>query len=551
MLTLLHLLSSVALLVWGTHIVRTGIMRVFGADLRRLLGKSIRKTSRAFLAGLGVTALVQSSNATALLVISFVAQGMIALPPALVIMLGADVGTALMARVLTFDLSWLSPLLILAGVTSVVGKKKRRSGLVGQVGIGRGLFILALQLIVASAGPITQASAVQAIFTSLSGDAVLALLVGALFAMVSYSSLAAVLLTATLSATGLVPLHISLAIVIGSNLGSGFLAMLSSRGQNAVARQVVLGSMLFKLIGCVLVLPWVKPLALWVGQYNLPAAEVVIYFHVVYNLLRCVLMLALVKPMARLCQRLIAEPEAEEDSAAPRYLDQSALDTPSLALANAVRETLRLGDVIEQMLQRFDSQLAGKGEQKRLISHLEEEAEMLHSSIKLYLAQLQQTELGESDSRRWAEVIDTAMSLQQSSLIIGRMSHDVANQTADPQRIFSKDGYGELTTMMSRLQNNLNLAMSVFVSGDVDNARRLRRAKHRFRLLNQRYSFAHVERLHVNNLQSIGSSRLHIGLLGDMKRLNSLFCSVAYHVLEGVADIKTETTNDDTSHETA
>jgi len=301
----------------------------------------------------------------------------------------------------------------------------------------------------------------------------------------------------------------------------------------------------------VLVLPWVKPLAFWVGQYNLPAAEVVIYFHVVYNLVRCVLMLALVKPMARLCQRLIAEPEAEEDSAAPRYLDQSALDTPSLALANAVRETLRLGDVIEQMLQRFDSQLAGKGEQKRLISHLEEEAEMLHSSIKLYLAQLQQTELGESDSRRWAEVIDTAMSLQQSSLIIGRMSHDVANQTADPQRIFSKDGYGELTTMMSRLQNNLNLAMSVFVSGDVDNARRLRRAKHRFRLLNQRYSFAHVERLHVNNLQSIGSSRLHIGLLGDMKRLNSLFCSVAYHVLEGVADIKTETTNDDTSHETA
>ncbi|WP_341263186.1 Na/Pi cotransporter family protein [Morganella morganii] len=551
MLTLLHLLSSVALLVWGTHIVRTGIMRVFGADLRRLLGKSIRKTSRAFLAGLGVTALVQSSNATALLVISFVAQGMIALPPALVIMLGADVGTALMARVLTFDLSWLSPLLILAGVTTFLSQKKSRTGQLGRVGIGLGLIILALQLIVASAEPITQASAVQAIFTSLSGDAVLALLVGALFAMVSYSSLAAVLLTATLSATGLVPLHISLAIVIGSNLGSGFLAMLSSRGQNAVARQVVLGSMLFKLIGCVLVLPWVKPLALWVGQYNLPAAEVVIYFHVVYNLVRCVLMLALVKPMARLCQRLIAEPEAEEDSAAPRYLDQSALDTPSLALANAVRETLRLGDVIEQMLQRFDSQLAGKGEQKRLISHLEEEAEMLHSSIKLYLAQLQQTELGESDSWRWAEVIDTAMSLQQSSLIIGRMSHDVANQTADPQRVFSKDGYSELTTMMSRLQNNLNLAMSVFVSGDVDNARRLRRAKHRFRLLNQRYSFAHVERLHVNNLQSIGSSRLHIGLLGDMKRLNSLFCSVAYHVLEGVADIKTETTNDDTSHETA
>ncbi|EPM3466385.1 Na/Pi cotransporter family protein, partial [Providencia stuartii] len=232
MLALLHLLSSVALLVWGTHIVRTGIMRVFGADLRRILGKSVNKRTSAFLSGVGVTALVQSSNATALLVISFVSQGLISLTPAMVIMLGADVGTALMARVLTFDLSWLSPLLILVGVSTFLSQKKNRTGQIGRVGIGLGLILLALQLIVASAEPITHADAVKAIFTSLSGDVVLALLVGALFAMVSYSSLAAVLLTATLSATGLVPLYISLSIVIGSNIGSGLLAMMSSRGQN-------------------------------------------------------------------------------------------------------------------------------------------------------------------------------------------------------------------------------------------------------------------------------------------------------------------------------
>ena len=230
MLTLLHLLSSVALLVWGTHIVRTGIMRVFGSDLRRILGKSINKKSNAFLAGVGVTALVQSSNATALLVISFVTQGLISITPALVIMLGADVGTALMARVLTFDLSWLSPLLILLGVMTFLSRKKERIGQLGRVGIGLGLIILALQLIVTSAEPITHASAVQAIFTSLSGDTILALLVGAIFAMVSYSSLAAVLLTATLSATGFMPLYISLCIVIGSNIGSGLLALISSRG---------------------------------------------------------------------------------------------------------------------------------------------------------------------------------------------------------------------------------------------------------------------------------------------------------------------------------
>ncbi|WP_318578277.1 Na/Pi cotransporter family protein [Providencia stuartii] len=540
MLALLHLLSSVALLVWGTHIVRTGIMRVFGADLRRILGKSVNKRTSAFLSGVGVTALVQSSNATALLVISFVSQGLISLTPAMVIMLGADVGTALMARVLTFDLSWLSPLLILVGVSTFLSQKKNRTGQIGRVGIGLGLILLALQLIVASAEPITHADAVKAIFTSLSGDVVLALLVGALFAMVSYSSLAAVLLTATLSATGLVPLYISLSIVIGSNIGSGLLAMMSSRGQNEISRQVVLGSLLFKLIGCVVVLPWVKPLAEWIGGYGFNEAEIVIYFHVFYNLARCLVMLPFVGPMARLCNKLIPIVPSMEQEVAPRYLDKSALETPSLAIANAVRETLRMGELLELMLQRFTDVLNGNKEQKREINRLDEEVDMLHSSIKLYLAQLHQSELSEEDSRRWAEIIDTAFNLQQSSTIIHRMTSELVKKSIDNRRSFSNEGYKELHSLLERLQTNLNLGMSVFVSADIDNAKRLRRAKHRFRLINQRFAYAHVERLHKQNMQSLDTSNLHVSLLGDMKRLNSLFCAVAYHALEGVAESRKE-----------
>ena len=147
MLTLLHLLSAVAMLVWGTHIVRTGVMRVFGARLRTVLSRSVEKKPLAFCAGIGVTALVQSSNATTMLVTSFVAQDLVALTPALVIVLGADVGTALMARILTFDLSWLSPLLIFIGVIFFLGRKQSRVGQLGRVGIGLGLILLALELI--------------------------------------------------------------------------------------------------------------------------------------------------------------------------------------------------------------------------------------------------------------------------------------------------------------------------------------------------------------------------------------------------------------------
>lgn len=532
MLTLLHLLSSVALLVWGTHIVRTGIMRVYGANLRCILSASIKKTSMAFLAGIGVTALVQSSNATALLAISFVSQQLIALSPALVIMLGADVGTALMARILTFDLGWLSPLLLLCGIVAFLSNRKARVGQLGRVGIGLGLILLALELIVAAAAPITHSSAILVIFTSISDDTLLALLLGAVFAMVSYSSLAAVLLTATLATTALLPLKMALCIVIGANLGSGMLAILGGRGQSSSARQLVLGSMLFKIIGCVLILPWLTPLAEWISSTDVASDEAVIYFHVVYNLLRCLLMLPLVTSMARLCRRLVPHEDINNATAAPRYLDNSALDTPSLALANAVRETLRLGDVVAQMLERFRLVLLGDREQKREISRLDEEADMLHSAIKLYLAQIRQDDLGEEDSRRWAEVIDTALNLKQAGGILEHISSSFTNKALDARLTLSSEGMEELLALHQRLTSSLSLAMSVFLTGDMTNAKRLRRAKHRLILLGRRYSHAHVERLHQQNPQSLETSSLHMGLLGDIRRLNSLFCAVAYHVLE-------------------
>ncbi len=204
MLTLLNFLSAVALLVWGTHIVRSGIMRVFDADLRRVLSRSIERKPMAFLAGIGVTTLVQSSNATRLLVTSFVAQNLMGLTPALVVVLGADVGTAIMARILTFNLSWLSPLFIFFGVVFFLSRKQTCIRQMGRASIGLGLILLALQLIVSAARPITQASGVQVLFSSLNGDILLDALIGAVFAIISYSSLAAVLINATLTAAGVI-----------------------------------------------------------------------------------------------------------------------------------------------------------------------------------------------------------------------------------------------------------------------------------------------------------------------------------------------------------
>lgn len=540
MLTLLHLLSAIAMLVWGTHIVRTGVMRVFGARLRSVLSGSISRKPMAFCAGIGVTALVQSSNATTLLVTSFVSQNLVALAPALVIVLGADVGTALMARVLTFDLSWLSPLLIFIGVIFFLGRKQTRAGQLGRVGIGLGLILLALELIVQAATPITQAYGVKVIFASLTGDILLDALIGAVFAIISYSSLAAVLLTATLTATGVIAFPVGLCLVIGSNLGSGILAVINNSAAVPAARRVALGSLLFKLIGSLLVLPFVHVLAR--GMQHLPVSdsELIIYFHVFYNLIRCLAMLPFVDSMARLCSTLVKSPPELDNSVRPKHLDSSALSTPALALANASRETLRMGDRVEQMLALWQRELKGEPRLEKILRNQAEEVDVLHNAIKLYLARIPRDELAEEESRRWAHIIETSMNLQQSAEIIERMGIEVADKSLSARRAFSPQGMEELDSLINQLEENLKLGVSVFYSGDVSSARRLRRHKHRLRIMIRRYSHAHVNRLHEQNVQSIETSSLHLGLLGDMRRLNSLFCAVAYTVLEQPDDDERE-----------
>lgn len=534
MLTLLNLLSAVTLLIWGTHIVRTGVLRVYGSNLRRMLSQNMSRRPLAFIAGILVTALVQSSNATAMLVTSFVGQGLMAMTPAMAIMLGADVGTALMARVLTFDLSWLSPLLIFLGVIFFLSRKQTRAGQLGRVGIGLGLIILALQLIVEAAAPITQAQGLKVLFASLTGDILLDALVGALFALISYSSLAAVLLTATLAGAELISLPVAIGLVIGANIGSGLLAFLSTSMQNSAGRRVALGSLLYKLIGLLLVIPVLDPLVRWMDQQSFSAQELVIGFHLLYNTLRCLLMLPTVTPMARLCTWLLPDREDSNGRARARHLDPTALVTPSLALANAVRETLRLGDIVDNLLDAMLRTLRGtQSALPQQVRALAEDAEALHNAIKLYLAQMPREDLSEQDNRRWAEIIELAINLKLASDLIERMLRKAQQQKTSQRRAFSEVGLTELAGLQEQLLANLRLGLSVFLSADPESARQLLREKRRFRAQERRLAHAHVSRLQRKVVQSIETSSLHLELIADMKRLNSLFCSSAYVVLGG------------------
>jgi phosphate:Na+ symporter len=348
--TLLSLLAAVALLVWGTHIVRTGLLRVYGANLRRWLATSVRNRFAALFAGMGVTTLLQSSTATALIASSFVGQGLIATAPALVIVLGADVGTSLVAQFFSFDLSWLSPLLILSGVVAFLTQQNTTAGRLGRVAIGFGLIILALQLILETTRPLTASAGVQVLFATLSGDPLLDMLFGAVLTLVSYSSLAVVLLTAALAASSVIAPEVALALVLGANLGSGLLAVFTTLGAAPEVRRIPLGNLLFKAAGCLLVVPFIAPVTAALAGVDPNPQRLAVNFHLVFNVGVAVLFLFATGPVARLTERLLPPHARPDDPARPRHLDPVALDTPSLAISCAAREAMRIADTVETML---------------------------------------------------------------------------------------------------------------------------------------------------------------------------------------------------------
>ena len=529
---LLNLLAAIALLVWGTHLVRTGILRVFGANLRHVLAQATGNRATAAMAGVGVTAVVQSSTATALIVSAFVGQGMVTLTAALAVMLGADVGTSLMAVVFHFDLSWMSPLFIFVGVLLFIAKQNTNVGRVGRILSGLGLMLLALSLISASTRVLTQSEVVKLALKSLSSDLLLEVRVGAAIACLAYSSLATVLLVATLAASQVIPMEVALGLVLGANLGSGLLSVLTTFNSAVTVRQVPLGNLLFKIGGILAIAPFTGLWLKYTSTVVTSAATQVVIFHLVFNVLVALVFIGFTGGMARRVEKLLP-PNVDSALSRPRHLDPSALTTPSLAISCAAREALHLADVVETMLRGTHSVIKNNDiDLAESLRSLDDTVDELYSAIKYYLTKISREALAENESRRWTDIISFTINMEQIGDIIERVLLDVEDKKIKRGLNFSDAGMAEICELHARLVDNLRLSMSVFLNGDVRDAQRLLEEKARFRDLERAYSVTHLERLADNTMQSIETSSLHLDLISELKRINSHICSIAYPILD-------------------
>ncbi len=539
-IVLLDLVGGVALLLWGLHMVQSGIMRAYGAELRRFLGRALRSRFRAFAFGLGVTALLQSSTATALMTTSFTAGGVVTLTSALAIMLGANVGTTLIVQVLSFDVSAVSPLLLLAGVIAFKHSTRTRVRDLGRVSIGLGLMLLSLHILLGTLAPAEDAPGVRALLAAVTNAPILCVLLGVVFAWAAHSSVAVVVLVMSLAYSSFVTPAAAIAMVLGANLGSAINPVFAAGGSgDLVAQRLPVGNLLNRLVGCVLVLPFLSPIAALIASIDVNPARQAADFHTAFNLALAALFILPLDRVAALLIRLMPEGKKAADPSTPRYLEPSALATPTIALTCAAREVMHMGDIVDGMLRQ--TMTAFLTDDRRLVSeieHMDDAVDRLHEAIKLYVTEITRESLDGQNGQRAMEIIAFSINLEHIGDIIDKNLMELASKKIKNHLKFSEEGAADIAALHERVVASLRLALGVFMSGEVDIARQLLREKVQIREIERAAAEAHFARLREGRPESIETSSLHLDVLRDLKRIHSHICSVAYPVLEPTGELQ-------------
>lgn len=527
---LIDLLGAAALLLLGLRLLKSGVNAAFGTQLRLFLASSTRNRFAAFGAGLVATLALQSSTAMAVMVSSFVAQGLVTAMMAQAVMLGANVGTSVVTQVLALDLHWLGPGAVLVGVFASTRKAKRSRGL-GEAIIGLGLMLLSLKLMGEATLPIREAPAVASFFALLGGAPIVAIALSAVLAAVSASSLAVVLFVMALAGAGSIDASLCLLLVAGANLGGAVPPVWAAGAEGPSAKRVATTNLVARGLGAALMLlamGWITPMI--PGDTDL--ARLVVNAHVGFNLALALILLPFIGPLTKIMARLMPDggPGAEHG---PRHLDELALSDPPSALAAATRETLRVGDIIENMLEVSLGALKTNDEQLcQSIFQIDDQVDTLQGAIKLYLARLDHTALDENGQRQAAAIVDYAVNLEHVGDIIERSLSRLTLKKIEKQLQFSPEGMAEIAELYQDTIDNLQLAQSVFLSRDMGLARRLMESKLTIRIKERASASRHMTRLQDKQAATLQTTSLHLDVLRDLKRINSHLVSVAHPILE-------------------
>ena len=531
--TILNLAGAIALLLWGVRMVQTGVQRAFGPKLRRVLASALSNRFKAFVAGLGATAVLQSSTATGLMITGFAAGGLVDLVPALAVMLGANVGTTLIVQFFSFDAAAAAAPLILFGVL-LFRRTTAASRDFGRVLIGLGLMFMALRELLTLVTPYEDQPSLRLLLGIVATQPLVDVVMAAALTWAAHSSVAIVLLVMSFAARGVVPPDTAFALVLGANLGTALNPCLEgAAGEDPAAKRLPVGNLLTRVVGVVVALMVLTPAGRLLVQWQPNVERAVADFHVAFNLAVAVVFLPLLPSLARLLRRLLPERVAEGDPSRPLYLDRNALEAPFVALGCATREALRLTDLLDDMLNGLRAVL-DKADRRRLgeTKKLAAVTGKLSGAVTAYLTELDPDAMSAEDRRRAGDIVLFTTNIEHAADVVERNLLGLVAKRIKHGLVLPKDREAELRAALDQLLTNVRSAANVLLTGDLRTARLLAAQKEVFRDIEAKATGEHFTRLR-DGLLDQERGALYLDLLRDMKRVNMhLVSAAAYPVLE-------------------
>lgn len=536
---LLHLAGAVALLLWATRMVRTGVERAYGDRLRRGLRNQMQNPFLSVAFGIALAVALQSSTAVTLLVGSFVGSGFVSGVAGLMAVRGGELGSALVVKILSYNLTLLVPICLVTGTAIFMTTERRDWRQIGRILVGIGLLVMSLEMTGQATEPLRDSELLPIIVDYLSGDPVTAYLLAALMTWLFHSSIAAVILLTTFASRGLIQPDLAVVMVLGVNLGSSIIAPILTRNAPPETRVVPLGNLLMRGVGSLIMLILFQTFRPSVALLGSDPVDQVVNAHIVFNLIIMLAGIPLSGLVLRVTQALVhlnanknvpVQPLIMEEYSA---LDAGVLNRPSQALANATREVLSVCEIVEIMLQRV-MELYEKPDQQQIneLAAMDDRVDEKHVAIKLYLTRLATTDLSDFESLRMQELLGACVKLEQVGDIIVRNMLVHVQKKMDHKLEFTEEGWQELAHFHSIVVANAHLAFNVLVSRDGRTARQLFQEKDRLRDLEKQTSNLHFSRLREGSTRSIETSSIHLDTIRDLKQINSLLASMAYPVLE-------------------
>ena len=532
----ISLLGGLGLFLYGMNLMGESLEKVAGSKMKKIIELLTKNIFMGVLLGAIVTAVIQSSSATTVMVVGFVNAGLMGLPQAVGVIMGANIGTTVTAQIVSFDLTGMAPLALGIGILLYLFSGNEKYKQVGEVFIGFGLLFTGMESMKMAVSPLAEYKGFTDLLATFGRYPILGLLLGFGITAIIQSSSAAMGMLVVLASQGLVPLSSALPILYGQNIGTCVTSLISSIGAHKNAKRAAMIHLIFNILGTIIFLILLNGIVVKFVVSLDPGnvARQIANVHTIFNIVSTILLLPCNKLIVKLAMKIVPdrEDELEEDeSRVIKYIDDRMIQTPPIALASTIKEVSRMGEkardnvdyAMEGILDASAEGIEKCFKQEKIINQLQK-------TILNYLLKLSKAPLSDEDR----ETVDTLFNTVNDIERIGDHAEnlaEIAQSAIDSQVSFSEQGQNEISDMYNKVIASYSYALEAMVTSDVNLACKVIKMEEQVDIMEESCRVNHMRRLN-NNLCSIDNGIIYFEILTNLERISDHAANIAEKVIQ-------------------